>query len=130
MRIIFNVGLGEVEGRLPYFPARLRVISAYAAADTARQADAADSDPMVLVYAAAIGLCWPGLVTRPSADILAYGDAVLEELSRRGCSFKELASVGQRLVDAIVDSVPTPGEVAQAEDPSKARAGTSTSPTS
>jgi hypothetical protein len=104
-----DVGERETWWRLP-FPVYVGPL--FAAHD---KAHAKGQDPLDLaldvymVLGAAIGLCWADvdqdLETPRSRDVVAYGEAVIEELHEAGWTLAEVAEVGRVILGRLSDSL-------------------------
>ena len=91
-------------------------------------AQAAQTNPL-RAQAAALGMCWeaggtakpPAQWSRFNCDPMAYGGAVIDELSRRGVPLGVVVHAGQVAFIHMMKDLPTQEEVAAHEDFSEAR---------
>lgn len=81
--------------------------------------------------AACLGICWeageeprpPAQFRRCKSETIPYGEAVLEELHRRGIDFRDVIKAGRSCFAAMADVLIPDTEVAGAEGNSEAPEG-------
>lgn len=135
--IKITIGDTEIDGRLPLMPSRFAIHNAWLEpagyrldGDTWRATAPPDGMTLMAVYAAALAVCWPGLVPESLASakwsVLEYGERAWDALLGRGYTAEQIAEAGRAVRAAISGSIPTTKEVDEAADPSRAPAGTGT----
>lgn len=159
LAITLELDDNEIPGWLPLLPDRFAVESAYRRALGFTELDESvpsgrTSEPdFGAVLCAAVGLCWggdplelvlhsaqgPSLVLVPPGpralrsfdrDVIAFGDAVCDALVRLGYSVSGIYDCGRLARQAMVDSIPTQGEVDAAAGFTGPTGADSTTPTS
>jgi hypothetical protein len=143
LEVVIKLGDAKLPGALPFIPTRFRVSSAFYTAAGWREGDVErgegptgepDADDIAAIFAASIGLCWPGAtpwgkLRNYDRDVIDYGEAVMDNLIRRGHSQASIIDEGRRLCELIRTSVPTVEEVSETEAGFTSPAGSSTGST-
>lgn len=126
-----EVGGVEVPCRLPFMPARMRLVYGEDAA-----AGIEDEDQRIYcltcVYSAALAACLKvppecGTIASYRGDIIAFGEAAGDELSEGDPKrLTDVAKAGRECLARILESIPTKAGEDAALDPTGAPAATST----
>lgn len=114
----------ELLGELPLIPTRFLVSEAFfrsmgwTPGDEERPSGEGDVDDLAGVYAACLGLCWPGEPAWPTLrslkrDLVGYGEHVAHHLLLEGYTHAAILVEGGRLCKEIRSSIPTASEVQQ-----------------
>lgn len=102
-----TVGDRETWWRIPFPIYIAPLIKAHATAISAPTDEIEMTVDVALVVAAALGRCWADpdteLQTPPSRDVVAYGEAVAEELYEAGWSLADVMEAGAAVMGRLAD---------------------------
>lgn len=122
LHITCQIGSDALQGTLPYLPTRLALNSAFRDAcglsDDGTASPAPDGQDLVLVYAAALGLCLRSHLELPTLramgrDLFELGEAAYEALVAQGYTPQQVVDAGRATFLQVVQSIPQPDEVQQ-----------------
>ena len=117
-----QIGVQEVQCRLPNFAARQEMLNLCRFTGDGDANNGGGPD-VVRSMAAILGCCWWGTdrvleadYFRHRRDLVQYGDLVLTELEAEGFRAEDIIAAASVCLEAVIASIPTEEEVAEAED--------------